>query len=58
VIPSIPGYGFSEAAHRPGFGAIEAAQLFQTLMKRLKFNEYYTQGGDWGSYFNHLFQGL
>jgi len=49
VIPSIPGYGFSEAAHRPGFGAVEAAQIFLKLMQRLGFKEFYIQGGDWGS---------
>jgi hypothetical protein len=48
IIPSIPGYGFSEAAHLPGLGTVEVAQIFHKLMKRLGFSQYYAQGGDWG----------
>lgn len=32
-----------------GFGPIAAARMFAKLMERLNFNEYYCQGGDWGS---------
>lgn len=50
VCPSIPGYGFSEAAHRPGFDQRAAARIYHTLMhERLGFEDYYVQGGDWGS---------
>jgi len=49
VIPSLPGYGFSERAHRPGLGHVEAAQIFLNLMKRLGHEQFYVQGGDWGS---------
>ncbi|NXT22652.1 HYEP hydrolase, partial [Syrrhaptes paradoxus] len=49
ICPSIPGYGFSEAPHQKGFNTIAAARIFHKLMNRLGFNQYYIQGGDWGS---------
>ncbi|XP_045464544.1 juvenile hormone epoxide hydrolase 1-like isoform X1 [Harmonia axyridis] len=55
IAPSIPGYGFSEAAVRPGLGAVQVAVIFKNLMNRLKLNHYYVQGGDWGSIIaNHI----
>ncbi|KAJ3662799.1 hypothetical protein Zmor_007126 [Zophobas morio] len=53
IAPSLPGYGFSEAAVRPGLGAVQAAVLFKNLMKRLGFAKYYIQGGDWGAVIIH-----
>lgn len=49
VIPSIPGYGFSEAPSKPGLGPVEASQIFLKLMQRLGHNRFYAQGGDWGA---------
>ncbi|KAM4771342.1 epoxide hydrolase 1-like [Rhinophrynus dorsalis] len=49
ICPSIPGYGFSEASHKKGFNSVAAARIFYKLMSRLGFNEFYLQGGDWGS---------
>ncbi|RZB40630.1 juvenile hormone epoxide hydrolase-like protein, partial [Asbolus verrucosus] len=49
IAPSLPGYGFSQAAVRPGLGASQVAVVFKNLMKRLGFENYYVQGGDWGS---------
>ncbi|KAM8945289.1 epoxide hydrolase 1-like [Pelodytes ibericus] len=49
ICPSIPGYGFSEAPHKKGFSAFDAARIFYTLMVRLGYKEFYLQGGDWGS---------
>uniref|UniRef100_A0A7N6A0Z8 Epoxide hydrolase n=1 Tax=Anabas testudineus TaxID=64144 RepID=A0A7N6A0Z8_ANATE len=48
VCPSIPGYGFSEAPHKKGFDSVCAARIFHKLMKRLGFQQFYAQGGDWG----------
>lgn len=48
VCPSIPGYGFSSAPTRPGFGARQAAEVFIQLMARLNYTKYVMQGGDWG----------
>lgn len=33
---------------RTGFDSVCAAHIFNKLMKRLGFNKYYVQGGDWG----------
>ncbi|XP_053314547.1 epoxide hydrolase 1-like [Spea bombifrons] len=49
ICPSIPGYGFSEAPHKKGFNAVAAARIFYKLMTKLGFQEFYLQGGDWGS---------
>ena len=49
VVPSLPGYGFSEAARKPGLGPAEIGLIFDRLMKRLGHDRYYVQGGDWSS---------
>ncbi|XP_069705265.1 juvenile hormone epoxide hydrolase 1-like [Periplaneta americana] len=49
VAPSLPGYGFSEGAARPGLGTAQIAVIMKNLMQRLGFNKFYVQGGDWGS---------
>ncbi|CAH0547782.1 unnamed protein product [Brassicogethes aeneus] len=49
VAPHIPGYGFSQAAVRPGCGAAQIAVVMKNLMHRLGFSKFYAQGGDFGS---------
>lgn len=49
IIPSLPGYGFSEAAEVPGLSANQISVIMKNLMDRLGFQKYYIQGGDWGS---------
>ncbi|XP_022164423.1 juvenile hormone epoxide hydrolase 1 [Myzus persicae] len=49
VAPSLPGYGFSDAAARPGMGPAHMGQMFVKLMERLGHEKFYVQGGDWGS---------
>lgn len=49
VAPSLPGYGFSDAAQYPGLGTIQMAQILKKLMERLGHKKFYVQGGDWGS---------
>lgn len=49
IVPSLPGFGFSSPAVRPGLGAAEMAVVFKNLMERLGFEQFYTQGGDWGA---------
>ncbi|KAH7913935.1 Alpha/Beta hydrolase protein [Hygrophoropsis aurantiaca] len=48
VALSLPGYGFSEAPHQKGFGIEQYAEVGNKLMLALGYNEYVTQGGDWG----------
>jgi len=49
VVPSLPGYGFSEAPRRHGCNGRVCAERFQTLMAKLGYRDYLAQGGDWGS---------
>ncbi|XP_034936214.1 juvenile hormone epoxide hydrolase 1-like [Chelonus insularis] len=53
IAPSLPGFGFSEGAVRPGLGTVQMAVIFKNLMQRLGFDKYYAQGGDWGSLITH-----
>lgn len=48
VAPSLPGYGFSEGAARPGLGVAQVAVVMKNLMERLGHQQFYVQGGDWG----------
>ncbi|KAJ7505821.1 Alpha/Beta hydrolase protein [Mycena galericulata] len=48
VALSLPGYGFSEAPSRKKFGLDQYAEVCNKLMLALGYNEYVTQGGDWG----------
>ncbi|XP_061384669.1 juvenile hormone epoxide hydrolase-like isoform X2 [Danaus plexippus] len=48
IAPSLPGFGFSQAPSRPGFGPVEMSVVLSNLMKRIGHNKYYIQGGDFG----------
>lgn len=49
VIPSLPGYGFSGKPTATGWQPIRIANAWITLMKRLGYNKFVAQGGDWGN---------
>ncbi|CAH0697445.1 unnamed protein product [Spodoptera exigua] len=49
IAPSLPGFGFSDPAVRPGLGTSEMAVVLRNLMHRLGFKKFYVQGGDWGA---------
>jgi pimeloyl-ACP methyl ester carboxylesterase len=50
IVPSIPGYGFSEPAKTLGMHCANVAKIFHELIvSRLGYETYYAQGGDWGS---------
>ena len=49
VVPSIPGFAFSEAPREPGFDPARIAAIEARLMARLGYARYGVQGGDWGS---------
>jgi pimeloyl-ACP methyl ester carboxylesterase len=49
VIPSMPGYGFSERPTSTGWGPDRIGVAWDVLMKRLGYTHYVSQGGDWGS---------
>ncbi|KAH8805611.1 Alpha/Beta hydrolase protein [Xylogone sp. PMI_703] len=50
VAPSLPNYGFSEGVKKRGFAAAQYAETCHKLMLQLGYDEYVTQGGDWGFY--------
>jgi pimeloyl-ACP methyl ester carboxylesterase len=49
VLPSMPGYGFSERPTAAGWGPDRIGLAWNELMMRLGYNRYVAQGGDWGS---------
>lgn len=49
VLPSIPGFGFSGKPTDKGWGPEHIAHAWAELMKRLGYNRYVAQGGDWGA---------
>jgi pimeloyl-ACP methyl ester carboxylesterase len=49
VIPSMPGYGFSGKPAETGWGPERIARAWDVLMKRLGYQNYVAQGGDWGA---------
>src|SRR5262245_22135644 len=49
VLPSMPGYGFSEKPREPGWNPDRMARAWVELMKRLGYTRYVAQGGDWGA---------
>jgi len=48
IAPSLPNYGFSEGTKKRGFSINQYAETCHKLMIRLGYNQYVTQGGDWG----------
>lgn len=49
VMPSIPGFAFSDKPREPGFDPARIAMVEAKLMARLGYERYGAQGGDWGS---------
>lgn len=49
VVPSLPGYGFSQAPKSAGVGTYEIAALWEQLMRSLGYDRFGAQGGDIGA---------
>lgn len=49
VVPSMPGYGFSGRPSATGWGPDHIARAWTELMRRLGYQRYVAQGGDWGA---------
>ena len=49
VIPSLPGHGFSGKPTELGWDPIRIARAWIVLMRRLGYDRYVAQGGDWGN---------
>jgi pimeloyl-ACP methyl ester carboxylesterase len=49
VIPSLPGHGFSGKPTTAGWDPPRIARAWVELMKRLDYDRFVAQGGDWGA---------
>ena len=49
VIPSLPGHGFSGKPTETGWDPVRIAGAWVELMRRLGYERYVAQGGDWGN---------
>lgn len=49
VIPSLPGFGFSTIPTEGGWNPARIAATWDVLMRRLGYDSYVSQGGDWGA---------
>jgi hypothetical protein len=49
VLPTIPGFGFSQKPSAKGWNPQRIAAAWDVLMKRLGYPRYVSQGGDWGA---------
>ncbi|HEV8569551.1 MAG TPA: epoxide hydrolase [Actinoplanes sp.] len=49
VIPSLPGYGFSDKPTAAGWGVERIARAWAELMGRLGYDRFGAQGHDWGT---------
>jgi|UniRef100_UPI0035C9BE27 pimeloyl-ACP methyl ester carboxylesterase len=49
VIPTLPGFGFSDKPTTPGWNVGRTADAWTALMARLGYDHWVAQGGDWGA---------
>jgi pimeloyl-ACP methyl ester carboxylesterase len=49
VVPSLPGFGFSQKPKETGWTVSRIASAWVELMKRLGYTRWAAQGGDWGA---------
>ncbi len=49
VVPSLPGFGFSDKPTAAGWSFERIAKAWAVLMERLGYDNYLAQGGDWGA---------
>jgi len=53
VVPSLPGFGFSDKPTETGWDVNRIARAWATLMQRLGYDRWVAQGGDWGAGVTH-----
>ena len=54
IIPSMPGYGYSGKPTTIGWDPARIARAWVVLMKRLGYERFVAQGGDWGAVVTEL----
>ncbi|OQP40718.1 epoxide hydrolase [Niastella yeongjuensis] len=58
VVPSIPGYGFSDKPTEQGWNPLRIARAWAVLMQeKLGYTQWVAQGGDWGAAITHALAG-
>ena len=50
IVPSLPGFAFSEPARAPGMSPERIADRLHGFMRELGYERYGVQGGDWGGW--------
>lgn len=58
VVPSIPGFGFSGPLRQNGWNVERVASAWAELIRRLGYNRYAVQGGDFGSLISLALAGM
>lgn len=53
VVPSLPGFGWSDKPRDTGWNVDRTARAWGVLMSRLGYRRWVAQGGDWGSGVTH-----
>ena len=53
VVPSLPGFAFSDKPVETGWDVNKIARAWATLMPRLGYERWVAQGGDWGAGVTH-----
>jgi pimeloyl-ACP methyl ester carboxylesterase len=53
VVPSLPGFGFSDKPATTGWNVQRIANAWPQLMARLGYGRWIAQGGDWGAVVTH-----
>jgi len=53
VVPSLPGFGFSDKPAETGWDVNRIARAWAMLMPRLGYERWVAQGGDWGAGVTH-----
>ena len=49
VVPSLPGFGFSDRPSTPGWNTFKTAEVWAELMRQLGYGKFVAQGGDFGA---------
>ncbi|KAF5135161.1 putative epoxide hydrolase [Metarhizium anisopliae] len=54
IAPSLPNFGFSQQVRQRGFALPQYAECMHKVMLQLGYDNYVTQGGDWGFFITRL----
>jgi pimeloyl-ACP methyl ester carboxylesterase len=49
IVPSLPGFGFSDRPNAPGWNTFKIAEVWVELMRQLGYEKFVAQGGDFGA---------